>query len=109
MEARLRRAVRERAGGRCEYYQLVADQCEEAFCNDHIIAEQHHGPTELDNLAFACAWCNRHKGPNLSRIDPATGQVVVLFNPRRDMWSIHFAWNRCILEQTNSASSARPI
>jgi hypothetical protein len=98
MEARLRRAVRERAGGRCEYCQHVAEQSEETFATDHIIAEQHHGPTELENLAFACARCNGHKGPNLSGIDPLTKQVVTLFHPRQDVWASHFAWNGVILE-----------
>ena len=28
--------------------------------------------------------CNLHKGPNLSGVDPDTGQVVRLFDPRDD-------------------------
>jgi hypothetical protein len=96
--AKLKRAVRERAGGRCEYCQLLEGQSEESFAADHIIAIQHHGPTALENLAFACARCNRHKGPNLSGIDPATKQIAPLFNPRVDTWSSHFTWAGAILE-----------
>jgi hypothetical protein len=44
-----------------------------------------------DNLAWSCLRCNKHKGPNLSGIDPATGQMVRLFHPRRDRWAEHFA------------------
>ncbi|MBM3738899.1 MAG: hypothetical protein FJW39_24250 [Acidobacteria bacterium] len=38
----------------------------------------------------ACQQCNFRKGPNLSAIDPATGQGVRLFDPRRDRWDQHF-------------------
>jgi hypothetical protein len=62
------------------------------FQMDHIIAEQHGGPTVDDNLALACARCNRHKGPNLSGIDPEAGTITRLFNPRTDDWSEHFLW-----------------
>ncbi len=37
---------------------------------DHVIAEQHHGPTTLENLALACFHYNNHKGPNVAGIDP---------------------------------------
>jgi hypothetical protein len=57
---------------------------------DHIVAEQHRGQTVLENLAFACFHCNRLKGPNLSSVDPSSGQLIRLFNPRTDVWAEHF-------------------
>ena len=51
---------------------------------EHIVARQHGGLSRLDNLALACWNCNLKKGPNLSGIDPTTGLVVALFNPRKD-------------------------
>jgi hypothetical protein len=54
----------------------------EPFHLEHIIAKQHGGETKADNLAWACHRCNRHKGPNLSGIDPETQEIVQLFNPR---------------------------
>jgi hypothetical protein len=42
-------------------------------------------------LAYACQHCNLHKGPNLSGIDPQSGQVLTLYHPRRDSWKLHFA------------------
>ncbi len=57
---------------------------------DHIIAEKHGGPTDPDNLALCCTLCNRHKGSDLTAIDPQTGQIVHLFNPRRQVWTDHF-------------------
>jgi hypothetical protein len=32
------------------------------------------------------------QGPNLSSVDPVTGQLVRLFNPREDTWETHFAF-----------------
>jgi 5-methylcytosine-specific restriction endonuclease McrA len=79
----LRRKVQERAGGRCEYCLVHNDDMLFAFEADHVIAEQHHGETVLENLAWACPMCNRYKGTNISSIDPATNEIVPLFNPRK--------------------------
>jgi hypothetical protein len=43
-----------------------------------------------ENLALACLRCNLHKGTNLTGMDPETGKVTILFNPRLDAWSDHF-------------------
>ena len=59
---------------------------------DHIIATQHGGQTALDNLTYACFQCNRFKGPNIASLDPATGVLMPLFNPRTQSWSEHFRW-----------------
>jgi hypothetical protein len=64
---------------------------------DHIVARQHHGTDHPDNLALACLNCNLHKGPNLTGIDPDSGQVVALFHPRRDRWEDHFRWSGALL------------
>jgi len=63
------------------------------FQVDHIIAKQHGGMDNLDNLALACIHCNRYKGPNIAGIDPDTGKLTRLFNPRTDEWNGHFRWN----------------
>lgn len=60
------------------------------FHIEHVISRQHLGTSTLDNLALACNLCNLHKGPNVAGIDAATGQLVPLFNPRRDVWNEHF-------------------
>jgi hypothetical protein len=64
---------------------------------DHIIAQQHHSPTEPENLCIACALCNARKGPNLSGIDPRTGLLTRLFHPRQDVWSEHFRYENAVL------------
>ncbi len=92
MNQALRQVVRERADGRCEYCRLPdARPPAEPFHLEHIVARQHGGLTILENLAWACHRCNRHKGTNLSGVDPDTGAVVPLFHPRRDVWKEHFA------------------
>jgi hypothetical protein len=91
MDDALRAQVRERAADCCEYCGLPQSALPFArFHVDHIIADQHGGPTELANLAFCCSRCNLSKGPNLSGIDNETGAVVPLFHPRTDTWAEHF-------------------
>ncbi len=62
------------------------------FHVEHIIAIQHLDEVDDDpsGLAYACDRCNAFKGPNLSSIDPETGEKVDVFNPRTDVWSDHF-------------------
>ena len=92
MEKATQHVVRERAGGCCEYCRFPESFAELPFHLDHVIARQHGGPTTLDNLALACCYCNRYKGPNVASIDPQTGTIVTLFNPRWDEWRKHFVW-----------------
>jgi hypothetical protein len=60
------------------------------FHVEHIMAKQHGGPDDLENLALACQLCNLLKGPNLTGIDPDSGDITRLFHPRRDRWALHF-------------------
>lgn len=90
--AALRRLVVERAGSRCEYCLLPAEVAFFPHEVDHVIAEKHGGQTEAGNLAFACWRCNRHKGSDLGSFDPQTRNFSLLFNPRRHVWTEHFAW-----------------
>ena len=90
--AALRREVRLRAVGRCEYCDLTQDEFPFAmFHVEHVIAKQHGGTDTSDNLCLACHWCNLHKGPNIATL--VDGNLVRLFHPRRDRWSEHFMRN----------------
>ena len=97
MDPNLEALVRARASFRCEYCKFPEEAAELPFQLDHIVARQHGGRTEPGNLALACCYCNRHKGPNLSGVDPVTGQVVRLFSPRSDRWEEHFGWDGPVL------------
>ncbi|HEY6292108.1 MAG TPA: HNH endonuclease [Terriglobia bacterium] len=57
---------------------------------EHIVAKKHDGSDDPANLALACHRCNLRKGPNLTDIDPLTGELAPLFHPRRDRWADHF-------------------
>jgi hypothetical protein len=92
MNRALERLVWRRAGNRCEYCHLQQAFDDTPFQIDHVIAISHGGPTRSDNLCLACFACNNAKGPNLSGIDPSTGKVVPLFNPRAQRWKRHFRW-----------------
>ena len=91
INAGTRRLVEQRVQGRCEYCRFHQDD-EPAitFQIEHTVPRQHGGSDSPDNLALACLHCNAHKGPNLAGIDPETGDLVALFNPRRDNWNEHF-------------------
>jgi len=88
--AALRRAVLERAGGRCEYCSYPQALSFLAFEVEHIVAEKHGGATTADNLALACPYCNRFKGTDLGSLDPETHHLVPFYDPRRQQWTEHF-------------------
>jgi hypothetical protein len=90
MDAETTSHVRDRAGNRCEYCHIHQRHYLIVFHVEHILARQHHGSDDESNLALACHFCNRHKGPNLAGMDPATNELTRLFSPRTDTWSHHF-------------------
>jgi hypothetical protein len=88
--AELRRLVRERANNCCEYCWVNERFSFFPHELDHIFAQQHGGETVEFNLALSCSICNKHKGPNLTSLDPVTGNIEPLFHPRRHKWRDHF-------------------
>jgi hypothetical protein len=106
MDAATREFVRRRAGWRCEYCLL--DQGHSALTHhvEHIVAKQHGGRDHVDNLALACHRCNLRKGPNLTGVDPVSGEVVPLFHPRRDRWTDHFVFQHNFIEGTTPVGRA---
>ena len=90
----LRRLVAERAEHLCEYCLIHEDDTFFGCEVDHIISEKHGGPTDANNLAYACAVCNRAKGSDIGSIVWRTETFSRFFNPRRDLWAEHFALDR---------------
>jgi hypothetical protein len=90
MDAQLRQEVRARASGRCEYCRIEQVHFDSLFHFEHIIARQHGGETNSQNLAIACARCNLNKGPNIAGLDPESKKLTPLFNPRQHDWNEHF-------------------
>lgn len=89
-DSALREFVRRRADYRCEYRLLSQDDSVLAHHIEHIVAKQHGGADDAGNLALACHRCNLQKGPNLTGMDQASGEIARLFHPRRDRWADHF-------------------
>jgi hypothetical protein len=86
--------VAARAGHRCEYCHAPEVLANFPFFIEHVIPRV-HAPELIDdpeNLALACPPCNLHKADRVQAVDPATGQSVQLFHPRRDVWAHHFEW-----------------
>jgi hypothetical protein len=87
----VRELVRHRAGERCEYCRIPQYAIPDVRLHiEHIVALQHGGSDDPENLALACDRYNRHKGPNPSTIDPVTKTIVRVFDPRRERWQEHF-------------------
>jgi 5-methylcytosine-specific restriction endonuclease McrA len=58
MDERLRQTVRERADHRCEYCCLPQNaEPFFAYHVEHIVARQHGGRDDSENLALACYHC----------------------------------------------------
>ncbi len=94
MNKKTRQALQERARFLCEYCLSQEYFSPDPFEGDHIIASSQGGEDDLENLAWACSGCNGSKAGAISANDPATGQRVPLYNPRKDTWSEHFCWNK---------------
>jgi len=91
--AKQRRAIIERAQGCCEYCYSQVRFAIASFSVEHIIPQSRGGKTDLDNLALACFGCNGHKHTKIEALDPISGQIVKLYNPRKQKWYDHFRWN----------------
>lgn len=98
----LRRIVKERAQGCCEYCLIPEIGTFASHEIAHIIAEKHGGLTEADNLALSCTLCNKYKGTDLTSIDPNNGEIVRLYHPCVDSWLEHFLLSKTeIIPLTN--------
>ncbi len=98
--------VRKRAQSTCEYCRLPQGFSAIPFEIDHIVAQKHGGPTQEENLALSCFYCNSHKGPNIAGVDPASGRIVRLYHPRKDRWSRHFEWSGAVLQGKTATGRA---
>jgi hypothetical protein len=89
ISAEVRQTIADRAKQLCEYC-LIAEADTFYGCEvDHIISLKHRGSSEPDNLAYACALCNRAKGSDVGSIS-TSGEFTRFFNPRTDHWGEHF-------------------
>ena len=71
-----------------------------------MIAEKHDGVTSLENLAWACFYCNRFNGSDFASVDPASQKIVFLFHPREQKWNRHFRLNGGLIEGITASGRA---
>ena len=64
-----------------------------SFEVDHIIPKALGGETRLENLCLSCPACNRYKANRIEGVDPESGEIAPLYNPRTQKWEEHFAWS----------------
>jgi hypothetical protein len=92
----VRREVAARADSLCEYC-LIAEEDTFFGCEvEHIISLKHGGSSALENLAYACTFCNRHKGSDVGSVSES-GEFSRFFNPRTDRWADHFQLGQTII------------
>lgn len=89
-----RAIVKERARDCCEYCLAQAKYSHDPFSVEHIIPLAKGGTDDLENLAWSCLGCNNYKFTAVEAPDMLTGQLVKIFNPRKDAWAEHFFWNK---------------
>jgi hypothetical protein len=105
--ARLRRTLAERARGRCEYCLYPVAYSSDPFSVEHIRPQVAGGTHHLSNLAFSCLGCNNFKYTATEATDPATGEMVSLYNPREHQWRVHFTWSEDFVEITGLTPTGR--
>jgi 5-methylcytosine-specific restriction endonuclease McrA len=84
--------VRARASYLCEYCHSPERLSANRFTVDHVIPRSLEGSDDIGNLALACRRCNERRYNFLAGVDPATREIVPLFNPRSQTWAEHFVW-----------------
>lgn len=93
----LRSIIVDRANHHCEYCLIHRDDTFFGCEVDHIISLKHGGNTEVDNLAYACVFCNRLKGSDIGSIGE-TNEFIRFYNPRKDQWNMHFQLESAIIK-----------
>jgi hypothetical protein len=105
----IRRAVRDRANGRCKYCLLPDETADYPYHVEHIIARKHGGSSDLDNLAWSCIVCKGYKGSDVAGFDPKTGSLIPLYNPRLQDWDDHFEMVDGVINGKTAAARATVI
>ena len=84
----LRLLVRQRANFTCEYCGLREADIPDRLTIDHYQPSSKGGSDALDNLVYACIWCNQRK----QAYWPASETDVSLWNPRESAANDHFVY-----------------
>ncbi|WP_437853441.1 HNH endonuclease [Sorangium sp. So ce363] len=89
----LRSRIEEADRRRCQYCLTSEANSGIPLTCDQITPVSKGGPTSFENVCLACRPCNEFKAGATESVDPLTGDVVPVFNPRLHRWSEHFTWS----------------
>jgi len=89
----IRKFLRQRANYLCEYCHSSEEGSTTRFTIDHSQPRSLAGSDDVENLILACHRCNMRRYNFTTGVDPKTGSVVPLFNPRMMFWVGHFTWS----------------
>jgi hypothetical protein len=103
----LRARVRAHAGDACVYCRSPQRLVLGLLEIDHIVPRARGGTDDEENLCLACRLCNSYKSTQTHGVDPLTGHLVRLFNPRTQRWSRHFQWSVSGVEVVGRTAAGR--
>lgn len=86
--------IRLQAGNRCGYCLTPQELVSQKLDIEHIFSKEKGGTDDEENLWLACRECNSHKFTKTHGFDSLTFAKVELFNPRKQIWSEHFEWDK---------------
>lgn len=89
----VRSRIHEADRDRCRYCLTCEANSGTPLTYDHITPRSRGGSTSFENVCRACRTCNEFKADAANAVDPVTGEVVPLFNPRTQRWDDHFGWS----------------
>lgn len=89
----LRQQIRIEGRFRCGYCLTPELYTGQQLVPDHLRPESLGGETVLDNLWLACRQCNERKNQRTHAVDPLSNAEASIFNPRTQIWSLHFVWS----------------
>src|SRR5215470_12092804 len=78
------------SGGYCQTQEVVSGI---PLTVEHITPKAKGGSDDNANLWLSCRLCNEKKGTLIEAMNPETGDLVSLFNPRTQTWADHFTWS----------------
>jgi 5-methylcytosine-specific restriction endonuclease McrA len=87
----LRKRIALQAGTRCGYCLSGQELLGMPMTIEHLVPQAAGGAAVGENLWLSCVRCNLVQGTQTHANDPETGESGPLFDPRREVWSEHFA------------------
>lgn len=93
ISADLENKIRTEAKNRCGYCLAPQVLIPLKLEIEHIYPISKGGTNKEENLWLSCRKCNSHKASKIYGFDPILSKRAKLFNPRKQNWADHFAWN----------------